>query len=444
MELVEIMKLQIPYLGKYLTFDIPLPNENLSVLRSKNPSPTKDLESIVRDGLAKPIGKKRLSEIVDRGDKVAVIFDDWTRPTPVSRIAPIVLEELKKGGVKDESIVFVCANGMHNPDYMNNERLIQKLGKELFHRYKIISHDAYDYQSMEFLGVTERLGTPLFVDKYVAEADVKISIGRIAPHADVGYSGGAKMIMPGVASIWEIIHNHSGSFFYNIGTLENPLREDIDECGRIAGLDFILNIVCNSRKEVLKAFAGDPIRAHQKGVEFGDKEVWGAKISDKADIVIISPGLNNDHYFMDTMSCLDVANKSLKKDGTIIVVSSCKRGWSRNEDLESGWGTSEELLAYDYPELLRLVSSRAWHEPSRQFQALVYYVQHVAKICFEKEVILVGAKAFSSKAAQKLGMRCDASIEGAIASTLRKYGSHSKVIIIPDFFTLPLKHFHEV
>lgn len=436
------MKLQIPYSSNYLTFDISLPKKNITILRSKDPLPTKDLESIVKDALKTPIERNRISEIARSGYKVALMFDDWTRPTPVSKIAPIILEELRNGGVKNENIVLVCGNGMHDPNYMTDERLIQKLGKNVFNKYEIILHDAYDYEKLEFLGVSERFNTPLFINKHVAEADFKISIGRIVPHVDVGYSGGAKMIMPGVADIWGIIHNHSGSFPH-IGTLRNPLREDIDECGQMAGLDFILNVVHNSKKKILKAFAGDPVQAHRKGVEFGDQEVWGAKITEKAEIVIISPGLNNDAYFMEATHCLDLANKCLAKGGTIILVASCSRGWSKPQFLKSGWGASQELLEYDYPELLRLVSSRAWHKPTRQFQALVYYVQHVAKTCFEKDVVLVGSKGFSKKNAQRLGIRCYESIDSAINNALKKHGEQSKAILIPNLFTLPLKHFHK-
>lgn len=429
-------------MDKYLNFDLPSPSENIAVLKSKDPRPTDDLETIIRNSLENPVGSDKLSRIVHSGTKVAVLFDDWTRTTPISEIAPIVLDELKTGGVKDDDITFVCGNGMHAPDYMTNEKLIHKLGEDIFSKYKVISHDAYDYDGLNFIGVTDRLGTPLVINKYVAEADVKVALGRIVPHCDVGYSGGAKMIMPGVADIWGIIHNHSGSYPH-IGTLANPLREDIDECGQMAGLDFIVNVVPNSKDEVIRAFAGNPLKAQRKGVEFGDKEVWGAKFSKKADIVITSPGLNNDGYFMSSTQCLELASRCLKKDGTIILVASCNQGWARDDYLESGWRVKKNLLSYSYPELLRLVVSRAWHGPYQQFQALVYFAQHVSKICYEKNVILVGSTELHKEETQKLGISFEQSLDRAVKKAVEEHSEEVGVIVIPNTFTLPLENYHK-
>jgi nickel-dependent lactate racemase len=196
---------------------------------------------------------------------------------------------------------------------------------------------------------------------------------------------------------------------------------------------------------VLQAFSGDPIKAQRKGVEFGDMEVWGAKFKEEAEVVIVSPSpsLHKDEYFMSAMKSLEVAQRCLKQGGTIIVVASCNRGWSKKEYIESGWRATKDLLEYDYPGLLRLVSSRAWHEPHRQFQALVYYVQHLAKTCFEKDVVLVGSKGFKKEDAEKLNIKFEESIDDTVRSTMKKYGEKAKVIVIPDSFTLPLKFFHE-
>jgi len=435
------LEIKIPYRGTSLEVNVPLPEENIKVLRSKDPSPTKDVGEIVRIALANPIGEKKLSEMVRPGERVALMFDDWTRPTPVSKIVPIVLEELKNGGIRDEDIVLICGNGMHAPDYMAEEKLIEKLGEAVFRKYEIVSHNAYDQEKLKFIGVTKSLGTPLFINQSVAESDVKVSIGRIAPHGDVGYSGGSKMIMPGVASVWTIIHNHSGSVPHS-GILGNSLREDIDECGRMAGLDFIVNVVYNSDEEVIQAFAGDPIEAHHRGVEFGDKEVWGAKIADTADIVIASPGLRKEGFFLSSMKSLGVADRCLKKGGTIIVVASCVGDWSEEAYVDSGWSVPKDMLEHGYPELLRLLASRAWHEPHRQFQALVYYVQHIVKTCMDKHVVLAGSKGFSREDAQKINIHFEESIDDALRDSIKRYGPKAKVIVVPDSFILPLKSFY--
>jgi len=431
------LELSVPYEGKYTRIHVPLSKENITVLKGQDPSPSKDPEQTVRNALANPIGTKRLSEIVHSGNKVALMFDDFTRPTPTSRIMPIVLEELKKGGVRDQDVVLICGNGMHASEYMTKKRFIQKLGKDIFGRYKVISHNAYDYEKLRFMGVTKSLGTPLFISRYVAEADVKISIGRIAPHIEIGYSGGAKMIMPGVSSIWSIIHNHSGSA-PRPGVLENPLRQDIDECGRLVGLDFILNVVCNSRNEILGAFGGDQVKAHRRGVEYGDSEVWGAKMEEKAEILLVSPGLDGEAYFMPSMDCLGVAQLCVKEGGTIIVVASCYLGWDEEEYIESAWQLDKDILKYEYEDLLKMVASRSWREPHHQFQALVYYVQNIVKTCFEKNVVLAGSKSFNERDAKRINLGLHDNIDEALIRTIDNYGGEAKAIVVSNNFTLPL------
>jgi nickel-dependent lactate racemase len=437
------MQIELPYGGECARFDLPLPAENVTLLKGPDPSPAHPLGDIITSALADPIGHERLSDIVTSGDSVAVIFDDFTRPTPVSEIMPYILTELRDGGVSDDDVLLVCANGMHAPDYMGRELLVEKLGQETFERYEVISHDAYDYAGHEFVGVTQGLGTPLWINRRVALADVKVAVGTIRPHLEVGYSGGAKMIMPGVSYVWSIIHNHSGSA-PRPGTLTNPLRADIDECGQMAGLDFILNVVCNSRNEIVRAFAGDQLLAHRRGVEFGDGEVWGADLSEKADILIMSPGLRGEGYFKSALACAALAHNYLKEDGTILIVASCHRGWAEPELIESGWTTNREILESEYTELLRMVASRSWQEPRRQFQALVYWVQCVVRTCMEKNVILAGAQGFRSEELVGIGLEVNEDIEEAIAATVSRYGAAARAIVIPDLFTLPMLRVKEV
>ncbi|HPQ43244.1 MAG TPA: nickel-dependent lactate racemase [Syntrophales bacterium] len=435
------MDLKIPYDGCCVTINIPLPDQNITVLQGKDPAPAKDVSTLTQEALSAPIGKKKLSEIVSPGKKVALLFDDFTRLTPVSTMMPFVLDELKRGGIRNEDVTLVCANGMHNPEYMNQEKLRERVGSDVFSNYKVISHNAYEFNELKFIGITEQLGTPLFVNRFVAAADIKVTIGRIAPHGDMGYSGGAKMIMAGVSGIWSIIHNHTGSYPRR-GVLKNPLRDDADECARMAGLDFIVNVVYNSKGEPLQVFAGDPFEARLKGIEYGDQHVWGAKIPHLADIVIMAPGIGKDDYFMSSMGGLGIASNCLKEDGTIVVVASCKKGWSTEEYLESGWHVSKDLLNYDYPHLMWLLASRAWQEPHLQYQALVYYVNHIAKTCHDYEVVLAGAKGISRDEAQKLNMRCIQSIEKGLDYAIRKQGKKAKIIVIPDTYTLPLEQYH--
>ena len=151
-----------------------------------------------------------------------------------------------------------------------------------------------------------------------------------------------------------------------------------------------------------------------------------------------------DQYFIPSMKCLGVANPCLKDGGTILVVASCSQGWSDRIYLDRHWHPTKDLLEYDYPGLLWLVMSKAWHKPNQQFQALVYYVQHIAKTCFEKDVVLVGSKGFSEEEARKLNLTFEKSIGHAVRNAVKKHGENSKVIVIPSAFTLPLKRPNQI
>src|SRR5204863_1555596 len=181
-----------------------------------------------------------------RGKRIAVMTDDWGRPTPASEMIPLVLDELHAAGAEDKLITFVTASGMHDP--MKPADLERKLGRETVERFRCISHDAGDHRLLAFVGASE-LGTPIWVNRYVAEADFRVAIGRIAPHEAYGYEGGYKMIVPGVASFETILRDHSMNFsrFCVPGVHGNPRRREADAIGTQVGIDFVLNVVVNSR-----------------------------------------------------------------------------------------------------------------------------------------------------------------------------------------------------
>ena len=146
----EKLEIKIPYGGASLTCELPISGERICLLKAPDPEPVEELGVIVRKALENPIASPRLAEIVDPSSKVAIIFEDWTRNTPVSGIMSFLLEELKSGGVDDNRITLVCGNGMHDPVHMTKERLIQKLGAGVIRRYRVVSHDAYKPEELEF------------------------------------------------------------------------------------------------------------------------------------------------------------------------------------------------------------------------------------------------------------------------------------------------------
>ena len=215
--------------------------------------------------LGSPIGSARLKDIVKPGERVAVITSDITRPLPTYKIILPVLNELNLAGIPDSDIVIISALGSHRRQTAEEHKKL--VGAECFGRVKVIDSDPDD---CVHLGQTSR-GTPVDITRCAAEADRRILLGNIEFHYFAGYSGGFKALMPGVSTPEAIRCNHShmaepGAF---AGKLEgNPVREDIEEAGRMIGADFILNVVLDSHKNIVKAFAGDPVKAHREGAAF--------------------------------------------------------------------------------------------------------------------------------------------------------------------------------
>jgi len=247
----------------------------------------------IREAFANPIGTAPIRELARGKKNVAILFDDMTRPTRVAEIVPYVLEELKAAGVEDGGIRFIAAVGAHGA----HDRLdfIRKLGEPVVGRYPIYNHNPYE--NCVYIGETSR-GTPVSINSDFMSCDFKIGIGSILPHHLMGFSGGGKIIMPGIASIDTIAHNH-GAFIANAftrgedpgigaGRLEdNLLRLDLAEAAKMAGLDVKIDAVINARARTTDLFIGDPAEAHLQGARLA-REVYATKPVENPDIAVMN------------------------------------------------------------------------------------------------------------------------------------------------------------
>ena len=303
---------------------VDIPDDNIIDVLTPNPVEY-DLmgEDEVRRALAEPIGSPRLREIVKPGEKIVLITSDITRPMPTYTVMPALLDELYAAGVKSEDLTLVFALGSHRKH--TEEEKIHLAGERAYNEIRCIDGDAED---VVHLGETSR-GTPVDIVREVVEADRRICLGNIEYHYFAGYSGGAKAIMPGV-STWNAIQaNHSrmvedGAHAGNINT--NPVRQDIEEACAMVGVDFILNVVLNEHKKIVKAVAGDLTEAHRVGCEYLDR-LYTKYIPKRADIVIVSQGgAPKDLNLYQTQKALDNSKHAVRDDGIIILVGSCKEG----------------------------------------------------------------------------------------------------------------------
>jgi len=251
----------------------------------------RDTADEVARSLEKPVGSARLRDVVEDGTEIALVIDDLSRPTPLNLILPTVVEELERGGAQRQDITLVTALGVHRP--MTEEEIAIRVGPLALNGMDWRNHNCDDADGLIHLGVTQR-GTPVLINEVVARADLVVSVGCIEPHIIASFGGGYKNLIPGVAGRKTIAHNHTlnctSSTFNMVGQpIEgNPMRLDLEEAGRMVQPPvFIVNSVLNSRQEVVRVVAGDPIEAHRVGVQVST-DLYGAEISALADVVITS------------------------------------------------------------------------------------------------------------------------------------------------------------
>lgn len=318
------MNIEIPYgktvkvLEKPASADLLLPNDMKAL---KNPSEE------IRKQIRNPTRSARLANICKGKESVVIVINDITRPSPTDLFVEEILTELGKVEIKDEQITLVVATGNHRPN--TDQELKSMVGEKVFNRLKIINHDCENPENLVSFGHTKR-GLPIVINRIVAEASVRILTGIITPHQSAGYSGGRKSIMPGVGGIEALTKHHSfpiRSYDPILGQMvNNPFHEEALEAAQHVGVDFIINAVKNSKKEIVSIVAGDLVQAHEKGVRICD-ESWKVKVKHQYDIVVTSPGgYPKDFDLHQSQKAVAAAEVITKQGGVIILVAECRDG----------------------------------------------------------------------------------------------------------------------
>jgi len=315
----------LPYGKTEVCARIPARNFLGSIEPKEKPGVSNTKVEIER-ALNEPIGTKRLSEIVEVENKVAIVVDDATRPTPSHLMIQPLLEELNAAGVKNENVTVIFACGTHRA--VLPEEAARLLGQEVSNRVKTVSHYC-KAQDLVYIGTTQKHGNKVYLNSIFAEADVKILTGDVCFHYYAGYGGGRKSVLPGVSGEETIKHNHAMLLHPSAktGVLEgNPVHEDMTEAARLAKVDFVLNVVTNSKGEIVKAFAGDLEQTLYEGVKVVD-EMYRATADRKADIVLVSPGGHPaDVNLFQSYKGVDSALEVVKRGGVIVLVAECSEG----------------------------------------------------------------------------------------------------------------------
>ncbi|MDD4619429.1 MAG: nickel-dependent lactate racemase [Methanosarcina sp.] len=313
---------KIPLAFGNSTIELDIPEKNISsVILPSEPEKKEDSTSLIKKALENPIKSRRLSEIVNSNSRIVIIVSDITRPTPTAKFLPLLLEELYLGGAKDENITIVFALGLHRNQTAEESRKL--VGEEIYEKIRCIQHDT---SRCRHIGITSR-GTPIEIFEDVLDADVIIGTGSIEFHYYAGYSGGAKSVLPGVSSHEAVIANHKMMIDEKAvsGRVDGPVRQDMEEAAKVSGLVFILNVMLDSKKEIVAAVAGDFIEAHRKGVEVVDS-MYKVPVEPADSVIVSCGGFPKDINLFQANKALDHATQAVKEGGSIILVAECAEG----------------------------------------------------------------------------------------------------------------------
>ena len=321
------MRVELAYGRTWLPVD--LPDGITDVVVPKFVEGVADEAHALREALRNPIGSPPVKDLVKSGDKVAIVFCDGTRPMPSSRVLPVLLDELEQ--VAGIEIVLINALGTHRRN--TEAELNQILGEEIANKYTIVQSYCDEDDAYEKVGVFAN-GPDVKLRREYIEADERITTGFIEPHFFAGFSGGPKLVAPGVASRDTIMHLHNPDLIGDPRSVwglsyreNNPLSQTVLEVAKMCPPHFSLNVALNKHHDITGVFAGDLEKAHQVGIEFVRGTAMQA-VPEPYDIVITTnSGYPLDQNLYQTVKGLSAAAKIVKDGGVIIAAAECSDGY---------------------------------------------------------------------------------------------------------------------
>ncbi|MDD5398783.1 MAG: lactate racemase domain-containing protein [Dehalococcoidia bacterium] len=314
----------------------------------------------IEAAFARPIGSPRLSVLAKGRHKVAIIFDDISRPTPVYLVLPHILAELKEAGIPDKSIRFVCALGCHGAHTYQDFQ--KKLGDSILDRFPVYNHNIYEHCT--YVGETSQ-GTRLSVNSEVMACDLKIGIGTVVAHPNTGFGGGGKIILPGVSAIDSIEHYHSlESKAWEEGKADivglghfakNPLAKDFMEAANLAGLDFKIDFAVNGEAKACAIFCGKLDAEFKEAVKYAAHH-YACKTVPATDIAVVNTYAKGNESVLGLLHGIALL---MEKGGDFVLIMDCPSGqvvhYLQSSFGETVKGRRFQKLDFTLPWLKRMI-----------------------------------------------------------------------------------------
>jgi nickel-dependent lactate racemase len=283
----------------------------------------------IRRSILNPRASPSLRELARGRRRPVIVIDDLNRPTETFRVLPVLLEELEAAGVQADEVDVIVSLGAHRP--MSRGELVKKIGEKMVDTLKVYNHNPYE--NLVLVGKTS-FGTPLYLNRMLVEADLKIVVGSVIPHPYAGFGGGAKLVLPGLAGMDTIELNHKPAYAGisgAIGRVEgNQRRDEIEEAAEMVGIDFAVNCISNSDGRTAGVFAGGLMESYREAVRYAQK-VYATDVPYNLDVGVFNAfpkddGVVQSFNSLNVWSSRSSDRQIVKPGGTVVIVSSCPDG----------------------------------------------------------------------------------------------------------------------
>lgn len=349
--------------------EIEVPEARTTVIEPSHRAGLADPIERLRGTLRNPTGAKPLRECVAPGQRVAISVCDITRPQPRREMLNAIFEELSH--LRPEDFVILIATGTHRSN--TQTELCDMLGSEIAEHYLVVNHDGADESSLLRLEDASP-GVPLLLNREWLEADFRITTGFVEPHLFAGFSGGPKLVAPGLAGLETIMVLHNAERIRHPKaiwgeTIGNPIHDDIRAISRATGVHFAIDVVLNRDKEITGVFAGELFTEHALACADAKSRAMQAVPHPFDVVVTTNSGYPLDQNLYQSVKGMRAAHTVVAENGSIICAAECREG------LPEHGSFSELLRARDDPAaLLEMIDAPGFAAPDQwqvQVQALV-------------------------------------------------------------------------
>jgi nickel-dependent lactate racemase len=411
------MKVGLPYGAGRLEVDLP---DSAVVVEPKFRSAARDQAALLRQALRSPVAGPPLARLVAPGSRVAVAVCDGTRPQPRELMVRAILDELE-GIVPDQDVTVLVATGTHRAN--TEAELEAMLGRDLPGRLKVINHDARDGSSLVDLGLHGD-GVPVLLNRHFVDADIRITTGFVEPHFFAGFSGGPKLVAPGLAGLETVLVLHDARRIANPratwGVLEdNPVHADIRAIASAIGVDFAFDVVLNRDQQIVEAFAGELFAMHSAAVRASRASAM-VEVPHRFDVVVTTNGgFPLDQNLYQSVKGMSAAAEVVAHDGLILVVSECRDGFP-------DFGGFRTLLTEAVPPEARFASLADRRTVPDQWQVQVQArVQTYARVA-------VHCEGLSDTELELAHLGAAPDITVAVAGELARIGPGATCCVLPE------------